>query len=628
MNSFAENPLPRPLVRFCALALLVVHFAAGSYSLSRDAATFDETAHLAAGFSYLDRGDFRMNPEHPPLSKAWCALPLHLLDLAEGDYDSAAWREANQWLFGYEFLNGPRGQAERLAPNRLLVPARTAALCLSAALALIVFGWARELWGSLGGLFSLALYVLSPTMLAHGRLVTTDTAIALAYAATLWSLWRALRAPSWHRQLLCGACLAAALLIKFSALLLAFIVLVLILADTLRSRAPWRRTAGTLAALALIGYVAIWAGYGFRYSATTDPDYTLDWEVIGPTDNPLGAVVEQALERKLLPEGYLYGLSYFLGGAERRVGYLNGTTSVIGWWYYFPQAFLMKSSPALLLLLAGLIGSALYRRAWRAWTGWFLALPVLIYVGVSMAANLNIGQRHLLPVYPLLFVALGSLPARLARRRAAGAILALLLIFHAATFAAASPRYLSYFNRLAGGSQRGARYLLDSNLDWGQDLRRLAQWSKAAGSPELFLAYFGTADPAAYGLRYRKLLMVHDFHPERPSARPKRGDLVAVSSNLLHGLYLDSDREWAEALVRRRWLDADTLREWVAYRDERSRSGQRHLALELWLERERRVTPRQLEAVRPQLLATHFEQLRQQPPLEIVGDSIQLYRWP
>lgn len=148
---------------------LSVFLVAGTFSLQGDAATYDETAHLPAGFTYLDRGDFRLNPEHPPLAKAWAALPLWIAGLPDPDYASKAWTESNQWVFGFELLNGPREEATRRDPRRLLVPARLMMLLAGAGLALLCYFWARSLWGPRGGWISLAAFALSPTMLAHSR---------------------------------------------------------------------------------------------------------------------------------------------------------------------------------------------------------------------------------------------------------------------------------------------------------------------------------------------------------------------------------------------------------------------------------------------------------------------------
>jgi 4-amino-4-deoxy-L-arabinose transferase-like glycosyltransferase len=641
--------------------LFTVFLVSGAFSLRQDSATFDETAHIAAGFTYLDRLEFRLNPEHPPLAKAWAAMPVWLGGQVAPDYGSEAWRgrsilpgatlrsKADQWTFGFEFLNGPRASRERRDPARVLVPARLAILLLGLLLGVIVFAWARELWGSQGALLSLFLYCLSPTILAHSRLVTTDLPAALGFTATLWAFWRFTRQPDLGRGAAVGAALSLALLVKFSALLLLPLLMALgWLWVRLSGIERWQRSGRfarvlyVVAAALAVGYAGIWAGYGFRYLATTDPEYQLDWDVVGLKDGPFARLVHGALDRRILPQAYLYGLAYFLGGAERRLAFLNGEESLVGWWYYFPEAFLLKTPPALILLLVWTLVLGLRRHRLRSFDGWYLALPVLVYLGLSMASRLNIGHRHLVAIEPLLVVAAGGVawfrgpqpadePATWGRilRAVLAATIAALLGGYAASFAVATPRYLSYFNVLAGGARGGWRYLLDSNIDWGQDLGRLKALLDRRGIEEVNLAYFGTADPRAYGIRYRKVYLVHDFYPEEPVVVPRSGDYLAVSVNLLQGLYYDRDGAFANGLLRRGWVPQAKIDEWVAERDRRSRRGQRHPGLADWLVAQAVITEAQQREVDARLLSTWLARIRDTlEPLDKAGDSIFLYRLP
>jgi hypothetical protein len=616
------------------VALLLALFAvAGVNSLVRDSVTFDETAHLPAGFSYLDRHDFRMNPEHPPLSKAWAALPLWLGGIAAPDYSRPAWTGGSEWVFGFEFLNGPRDSLQRDDPQRLIVPGRLAMLVLGLLLGMIVFFWSRALWGQAGALLALFLYCLSPTMLAHTRLVTTDLPTGLGFSATLWAFWLLCRQPGWWRVLLFALALTGALLMKFSSLLLLPILSILALLwlcwrdDGLERRHKLRWLAIAATATIAVSYLGIWAGYGFRFSAAADSLYSLDWNVVGLKEGPLYELVQSGLRHRLLPEAYLYGLAYFLGGAARRLSYLNGEQSILGWWYYFPQAFLMKTPPAAMALWCWLLGLVCWKRRLRSFTALFLVIPIAIYLGVSMLSNLNIGHRHLVPIYPLLFILAGALPGLLVNRRRV--ILGVLLTGYALSFAQATPSYLSYFNLFAGGSTGGANHLLDSNLDWGQDLIRLKQWMDREQVPQIHLAYFGTADPRAYGIDYRKVHLVHDFEPRTPASRPAGGDHVAISVNLLKGLYFDEDRALAEALGSRGWLDQPTVSRWLALRDTLSSQGRRHPSLADWLIEQRLIDSARLAQAGSGLLSTWLKQIDETlEPVGRAGDSISIYRMP
>jgi hypothetical protein len=336
------TPDSRRIEAWLAGLLLVLFTAASVNSLIRDSVTFDETAHLPAGFSYLDRHDFRLNPEHPPLSKAWAALPLWAGGMAAPDYQRAVWSGrqsdpagpqrtgASEWGFGYDLLNGPRGTLPREDPQRLIVAGRLAMVVLGLLLGVIVFFWSRALWGRGGALLTLFLYCLSPTMLAHTRLVTTDLPTGLGFTAALWTFWLLCKQPGWLRVIFFALAMTGALLMKFSTLLLVPILVILALLwlyradDGIERRTKYRWLGITLGVTATIGYLGIWAGYGLRFSAAVDPLYSLDWNLVGLREGPLYELIQTGLQHHLLPEAYLYGLAYFLGGAARRLTYFNG----------------------------------------------------------------------------------------------------------------------------------------------------------------------------------------------------------------------------------------------------------------------------------------------------------------
>jgi len=182
---------------------------------------------------------------------------------------------------------------------------------------------------------------------------------------------------------------------------------------------------------------------------------------------------------------------------------------------------------------------------------------------------------------------------------------------------------------LGGGARGGWRHLVDSNLDWGQDLPALRDWVDAHGGTPVYLAYFGTADPKAYGIPYRKVVRVHDFEPGEPSVRPGSGDTLAVSATLLAGVYLDEDREVADE-VRRRGLVADgKLRDWLVLRDARVTRGERFPPLAAWMEESGLLSGAQRREVESGLLSTWMRGVRERlAPVGRAGDSILIYRIP
>jgi hypothetical protein len=614
--------------------LLAFFVVAGWLSLRGDSATSDETPHVAAGISYLERGDFRMNPEHPPLAKGWAALAPWAMGRGRLDYAGPAWTSGDQWGFGFETLNGPLADPARRDPRRVLLPARAMILLLGAALGLVVWAWSRRLWGDPGALVSLFLFSLSPTMLAHARLVTTDLAAALGFTLAAWTFREALAAPKAWRIVAAGVAVAAALLSKFSAVLLAPILVLVAGAWVGLGEEGTRGTRGTrlraaaraLVGVGLVAWIGVWAGYGFRFAACA-PGHELPWAMREAIPGGMSPIVLLARDVKILPEAWLFGLGAAMQD-EIRLAYFHGEISELGFRWYFPAAFVFKTPPALLALSlwAVLGGAALWRK--RRLDAIFLSGTFLIYAAVALTSRLNLGHRHLAPLEPLLFVACGAIPALAAarwKRWAAGALLAGYVV----SWASATPGYLSYFNRFAGGARGGERWLLDSNLDWGQDLGRLAEWMRHEGIGEIALAYFGTADPQAYGIRYRKVFAYADFRREEPVVRPGPGELVAVSVNFLHGLYLNSDRDLALELLRRGVVPVEPLREYTKWRDDRIRAREPYPRLGPWLVDEGLATREQVASGEEVLLSTWLARLRERAePVAHVGDSIRVYRVP
>ncbi|MGH7790498.1 MAG: ArnT family glycosyltransferase, partial [Candidatus Binatia bacterium] len=457
---------------------------------------------------------------------------------AHGVYDDEWWPVGEHFMFGFTFMYGAPDDPLRRDPDERLMPARYTTIALGVLLGLVVFAWARGLWGERAGLVALVLYCFSPTVLAHTRLATTDLPIALGYVATLWCAWRLLRAPSLGRTLLVGLALGAALTIKFSALLLpptlaALWVLWALWAPRGERRRRWAAGAAALVAIGAVAVVVIWAVYGFRYSISPDATFRPDprWPVA--ESGSAVALVRAAMANQLLPESYLYGLLRQMWESGRQP-YLNGRLHDGGVWYYFPEAFLLKSTPSLLVLLPWLGLAALYRTRGRSFDGWCVALPALLYAAFAVSFAMNIGHRHILPLYPLLFVLLGGAAVRAAHGpRVARWALAVLLAGQVVSGLWSAPRYLSYFNLLAGGPAGGRYYLSDSNLDWGQDLKRLREKMEEHGLPSVYLLYFGTADPHAYGIAYRKVRMFYDFHRQQPDVIPPPGSVVAASLSLM-----------------------------------------------------------------------------------------------
>jgi hypothetical protein len=630
-------PLSRIPHRIAVPALVALFVVCGLVSLSLESATFDETAHIGAGVSYLETGDFRLNPEHPPLVKLIAAAPLELLNRGGGDYASPLWTgtplsvadprrsHAYQWGLGFEFLNGPHDSAVRRDPAARLVPARCAILALGALLTLVVYAWARELYGPPAGLLALALAVSCPTLLAHARLVTTDLPAALGFTATTWLAWRWLAAPSWRRAACAGVALGAAALFKFSCALLAPLVVVLAAIAVATGRVEWKRAAAGIAVIAAIAYASIWAGYGLHFAGSRDPGYVLEWQDLAG-EGPPSPAIEFARAHRLLPEAYLYGLAYAKAEADR-IAFLDGEQSLAGWYRYFPEAFLLKTPLAFTALALWSIAAALIRTRGRSFDGWCVAIPPVVFAAVAVQSRFNIGHRHVAPVYPFLCVAIAPAAAWLAERGARAVAATVLVGSCFVSCALATPRYLSYFNVAAGGPRGGAKHLVDSNVDWGQDLPRLKRWMDTHGVNDVDLAYFGTADPRAYGIGFRKVALYMDFFPDLPVARPQPGRYLAASVTFLEGIYLDGDRAFATEIVRRGFVPRSKVEEYLADSGVRRARGLPLVHVADWLAARGLIDAEHRRAAEDVIPAAWLRQVRDTlTPVGWAGDSIAIYR--
>jgi len=551
-------------------------------SYTKKSATWDEPHHLTAGYTALKLGDYRLDPENPPLLRKWVALPLLFTDNVTLDTSSRYWRDGPQLAFSHQFLYVDNDA------DRLLYRARFMNVLLGIVLGIVLFAWARELFGFKVATVVLALYAFEPNILAHSRLTTTDIAVTLGYLGVAYFSWRTARRLTFANLIGLAIFFALAQVVKFSAVLLGPIVVLLLLVPVLH-RQPWPyalRASGQIATrarralvagcvlllLVLAAYFAVWSAYGFRHATAVGDDgavmeYAKDSRMARVSPR-LREVMAWADRTHLLPEAYAQGFLLGQGKAAKRNAFLFGQYSDEGWWYYFPLAFLIKTPITLLLLFVWgsvlALGGAWLRRpppsgahehgAREAPTrdaqtstarefrvrlpdnaGWFIAVPPTIYFVVAMLSHLNIGLRHVLPVYPFVFL-LAGVGAGFLLRGKLRFVLAGLGVLLLVEFAIVCPDYLAAFNLAVGGPARGHRYFAASNIDWGQDLKGLQRWMQANEVGEINLAYHGMADPTYYRMHCTYLPGSPLFALDR-IANPKLPGRVAISVTNLHGVY-------------------------------------------------------------------------------------------
>jgi 4-amino-4-deoxy-L-arabinose transferase-like glycosyltransferase len=511
--------------------------------------TADEPIHLTAGASYLATGDYRLNPEHPPLAKMWAALALAAVPHAPFSPEIRGWPVGEARVAALDWL-GRRNDG-----NRLLRAPRLMMVFLAVALVGTV-GWvAAVLFGPKSGLIAMALAAFEPLLLAHGHYVTTDVPVTLLSLLVLIAAARFLERPTVVRWSALAASLSAAALVKYSWVLVLPVLLLMAVAAFLRRPAGAAFGAPAwafLAALPLIVVLAIWAAYGFRYhpSRPGDPASPTaeSWRSINEAPVPLFfspatreeawrdvlhveqgnarqglsvALVSAARRFRLLPEAYLYGFAYASGHSERRLSYLHGRFSDSGWKSYFLVAYLVKTPlPEIFLLLAG--ATAILSRRAPIRGSPLLALGLVafsaLYATTAVFTSLNIGLRHFLPVYPGLFVVASASAAWTAYRPARIAV-GIAMAGLALTALLSYPFYLGYFNEIAGGWRNGHRWLVDSNLDWDQDFLRLRDYQREHPEERIvFLPLLETPLPSGLSVEYFVPKSAEQKWPRRLSA--------------------------------------------------------------------------------------------------------------
>ena len=524
------------------LAALLAMFAAQALLASpQKSASFDEQYHLTAGYAYLRTGDFRLATTHPPLAGMVAGLPLLLRGDINLPLDNPLWEQGNRYDFSDVFLWQANAD-----PQGMLQQARLGITVLGMLLLVGLFFWGRRLLGAAGGWLVLVLAVFDPSLIANSRIISTDLPLTALFVLAAWRLWCWLEAGRGYDLVLAGILGGLTMAAKYNGLLFWPVAGLAALAylpsgDGLRiaSRRWWQRLLGVVGA-GLIGLVVLWGVY--RFTVGVPQRLPIPFSIPAPFfwDNlwaTFGGLVQETVVK---PD------------------FLLGQVSTGGWWYYFPVAIAVKTPLPLLILLAAGLAALARKHQWRRQG--MLWLPVLAFVGMGLTGILTIGYRHMLPAVPFAILLAGNsvdwLWARAGTRTAAAddktgaqasspashlpalpesrvsaagtrsggkaiaaedsifppdlvplraAIGALLVAWLVVGTLLIFPHQEAFFNPLAGPWQNWSNILVDSNLDWGQDLPALKQVMDARGIDSVNLAYFGKAVPEAYGVRYRPL---------------------------------------------------------------------------------------------------------------------------
>jgi hypothetical protein len=523
-------------VALILIILAACALAAGSWRVYSN--TWDEPEHLAAGVELLDRGQYEYDTEHPPLGRMLLALGPYL---------------AGAHSFGTPPPDGTREGVDILYSDgrywRYLTLARLGTLPFLALLLFATWLWARRLLGK-WALLAVALLVTVPPVLGNAALASLDVAAAATCLLALYALQRWLVSGRLGDAALFGLSAGVALATKFSAVpFLGLGLIVLALTQALARSPPrhWQQCGKGLALALLVSLVPVFLCYGPRAPNPASDAVRFNWAVAyllrgHGLDHALGVVLNDIWLPRALKDVVNGIVAVKAHNDTGHLSYLLGQTRLTGWWYFYFVALAVKTP--LPLLLAGPLGLAwLARSGWRQRDTWLLAPLLLMLTLLAFActfSRINIGIRHILILYP--FMALGAAylvqrawqwrERRGAAAAVAGAALLVVLLWQLSVLWRAFPDYLPYFNETVADPRR---VLVDSDLDWGQDLYRLELRATQLRIPTLHLAYRGTADLSREPLPPLSLL---------PPRQPVHG-WVAVSA--LARTRSPSDYAWLDA---------------------------------------------------------------------------------
>lgn len=537
-------------VNTAAAIILLIMFLLMLGSIWNDSGTMDELAHIPAGFGYVTQLDYRLNPEHPPLLKAVSSLSAWIFSRPHFPTDTKFWQEDvnGQWDQGRVFLYESGNDADSI-----IFWSRIPLILLSLLFGWILFAWTRQRFGNAVGILTLLFFAFSPTILAHSRYVTTDLGAAFGFFIGIVGFLNYLEVPSRKNLILAGVLFGVASLLKFSLVLLLPMYAMMVIARVItrplfhwhdRVKVFWQLSVNTTA-IVLIGFLLVWAIYAvftWNYPQERqfrDAEFILSSYGFRPAVDLNLALIKNRFTR---PFGqYMLGvLMVNQRAAGGNTAFFLGEVSAAGSRLYFPLLYLLKETLALHILTIialwfaarkilrsrlSLDGKRLSRiRGWieNHFPEFTFLLFVAFYWGISIKSSLNIGVRHVLPTFPFIYLLVSRQIVGWLRWHDAADpetwfgwlkniyqlyikslpkyfLVGLLLLWMIASTIGVYPHFLAYYNELLlGGSDSGWKIAVDSNYDWGQDLKRLRDFVEERGIEKIAVDYFGGGNPRYY----------------------------------------------------------------------------------------------------------------------------------
>ena len=532
------------------ISIFVFAFLLLIYSAKADTSTTDESVHLFAGYTYLTRGDFRLDPEHPPILKEISALPILAISNLKTPIDGLWDRAGN---FYYDSWKETRTMSDSFLytlendASKLLFLGRLPFIFLTLVLGLAVYYWTNKLHGKKAGIFAAFLILFMPNILAHGRLINTDLGLTLFIFLSVYFWGEYLKKPLWKSLIFAGIFGGLAFASKYTSVLLIpiFLTLGLIKLFIDKNSKYWTKYLLGLLGIGIMAFIIIWFSYGFSISAPPPPIGTLSENIKMWANWNIPTIFDGIFDRirpALFPADYYKGLILVIRHALGGHGsFLLGETSNTGWWYYFPVAIFVKTPIAFFIFLAlSVIGYKKVRTK-----EWFdealIIVPPLIYLLLSMNSKADLGVRHVLPIFPFLAICAAKsinlvkfseikIINYSSKKLISALVFSLLILWYLLSSVLSYPNYIAYFNESVGGSADGYKVLTDSNLDWGQDILRMKSFIDEHHLQNLYVVYPWDSED---GLRYyginSKLL--------KPEDQGIKGDVIISATYLQSGAY-------------------------------------------------------------------------------------------
>lgn len=527
---------------YIVAAILLIIFAISIGTALGDAAIMDEVAHIPAGYTYLKYGDYRLNPEHPPLLKDLAGIPLQFLNV-NFPTDEKYWTtDSNgQWDAGWRFIYLPENNTEKI-----LFWSRFPIILIALFLGFLIFKWAKELFGTKTGLLALTLYAFDPNILGHNHYVTTDLGIAAFLFFAFYFFLKYLKYPNWKTIFLAGIFMSLAQLAKFSAVLMFPVFAITLIAYIFfrkekinfyflgsgKIKRFWFQKfylyATSFIILFLIHVLLIGIVYQLNiYRMPTEKIHELiNTQLYGGTQKITSPYLHKMADNQIFRpySQYLTGLFMVFGRvAGGNTTYFFGQVTNQSFREYFPIVFLIKEPLPILIFLLSAMAIAIYfvlrnnladfpRHIWKNVQNYLnkhiaetaMLLFIALYAYVSITGNLNIGFRHLFPILPFMYILISKeivflwIKLRGNMKKIYSVVIGVLLCWLVAETAFAYPYYLAYFNETIGGSKNGYKYVTDSNVDWGQELKRLKIFIDENKIDKIRVDYFGGGDVGYY----------------------------------------------------------------------------------------------------------------------------------